>query len=664
MPTSLVIRLSLLSLLLTLSTISATAQETESTWLRWFSRDLRTLETQIQSTRDALTQLGVPVMAQTTAELGYQHQQLQTPPPTSPWIQIDLGTSQPIDWVVLVPALVDWQPGEQKTYGFPRRFRIDISDDPAFTTFTPLAVFTEEDFRSPGLAPAVFRARGLRGQFIRLTVTKLAEENGTHFFALSELMIVQGIKNIALNKTTTATASNSTTLPPRWNLKNLIDGRSPLGPPIERHLLPYDGLFADQTSPAEPAWIAIDLGKSQPIDEVRLHPVHARLGADVPGFAFPLRFRVELSDAPDFTNPTVLLDATNEDFPNPGNNPVTTPVNQLSGRHLRVLMIQDAPGRRNSFGLSEIEIFSNHQNLAPAATVTSSPDRSDRPEKRPPSLIVDGHTSYGHLLPLPQWLERWQSRRQLQDQLSDLQSQHTEIEDRARRRAWTLAASLALILPIAGITFAIFERRSRTRALLNLRNRLAQDLHDEIGSNIAGIAMISETAATQPDSPSAQKEDLQEINRIAQETTEAMREVLWLVGARAESGPDLITLLKRTANRLLTGLTVNWTQLPDQVPTTWPAESRRQVFLLFKEALTNIARHAQAKHVTLSLEFDEQNLILIITDDGRGFDPQQKSNGMGLTSMKQRAKTLHARMTITSDLNTPGTQIHLTAPIQ
>jgi signal transduction histidine kinase len=386
------------------------------------------------------------------------------------------------------------------------------------------------------------------------------------------------------------------------------------------------------------------------------------LGADVPGFAFPLRFRVELSDNADFTRPTILLDASKEDYPNPGNNPVVIPAGQASGQHLRIIMLQAAPGRRDSFGLSEIEVFSQGQNIARNSVVSSTPDRVDRPEKRPASLIVDGHTSYGRLLPLPQWLERWQTRRQLQDQLNALQSQHQAVLDLARNRAWTLAATVALILPVTGISIAIFERRSRKKALRNLRNRLAQDLHDEIGSNIAGIAMISETSAAQSNHPDSQKEDLLEINRIAQETTEAMREVLWLIGARAESGPDFIVLLQRTVSRLLTGISVHWTHLPEHIPGTLSAESRRQIFLFFKEALTNISRHAHAKNVILSLQFTDTRIDLNIEDDGHGFDPTVKPGGLGLTSMKQRARSMNARMTLHTAPNT-GTKIHLTIPL-
>lgn len=621
-------------------------------WLRMFSRDLGRVEKHIQADRRELAALGVAVMSQSTVELGYQHRQLPEPPPVPPWVQVDLGSPQDIGWIVLVPALVDWQQGESKPYAFPRRFRIDVSDDPAFARFKPVALFTDADYPSHGLTPAVFRADGMRARYIRLTVTKLAEETATHSFALSEIMVIQGVRNIALRGT--VTASNTVNLPPRWHLRNLNDGRSPLGPPILRDFLPYDGLFT-----GVPGTITVDLAREREIDEVRLHPVHARLGADVPGFSFPTRFVVELADEADFTSPTVLMDTTAEEYPNPGNNPVVIPLPEaVRGRHLRIRMLESATGR---CGLSEIEVFSGEENIALGAAVTSTPDTATRPEARPASLITDGYTSYGRLLPLPDWLARWERRSQLQAEIRSLDETHTGLRKSAQHRAWAAAGMLALILPGGGLAWAISERRRRVRSLHLLRNRIAQDLHDEIGSNIAGIAIISETAPGQDGE--RQKEDWQEINRIARETSESMREVLWLVGARAESGPDFTSLLRRTAARLLSGMEVEWTALPDHLPDAWPGESRRQIFLIFKEALANISRHSGATRVTLSLECGADSLRLEIHDNGRGFPTQRPSGGMGINGMKERARNLHGRLTLTSAPG-DGARLILVAPLQ
>jgi len=117
----------------------------DADWLRMFSAELGRIERGIRTDKEMLTRLGVGVLSQTTDELGYQHRQMMEPPPVPPWIQIDLGDARRIDWIVLVPALVDWQQDRSAPYAFPPRFRLDVSDDPAFGTFTPVAIFGDDD---------------------------------------------------------------------------------------------------------------------------------------------------------------------------------------------------------------------------------------------------------------------------------------------------------------------------------------------------------------------------------------------------------------------------------------------------------------------------------------------------------------------------------------
>ena len=126
---------------------------------------------------------------QTAEQFGYQHPRLDTPPLNPAWVQIDLRSAQPIDWIALVPAQLDWQSFDRPAYGFPKRFRIDISDDAEFLVFTTVADFTESDFPEPGIAPVAVRVSGQSARYVRVTVTKFALENGQYFFALAELMV-------------------------------------------------------------------------------------------------------------------------------------------------------------------------------------------------------------------------------------------------------------------------------------------------------------------------------------------------------------------------------------------------------------------------------------------------------------------------------------------
>ncbi len=627
-------------------------------WRAVFSGELRNIQGRIATAHADLAALGAPVVGNTVPQFGYQHLQSPMPPPQAPWVQVDLGVAQRLDLVALVPVLVDFQSIGGGAYGFPRRFRVDLSNDASFASFTPLLVHTDEDFPPPGAAPVVIAARGTAARYIRVTVTRLAEENATFFFALAELMALQGSRNVALGGK--VTASNSVNIAPRWNVAFLTDGRTPLGPPIRYGVMPqFDGIFAKRTTDDQPAWMAIDLGSVQSLDEVRLHPLHARQGADVPGFRFPEQFRVELSAGPTFADSQVLFDSGGKDYPNPGNNPVTIVAQGKPGRHLRVMSLKNEAPALGTFALSEIEALAGGRTVSLGAAVSTSGDDPKRNVPRPPAQLTDGFTSFGRLIDLTVWMEEWARRAALQSSLRALESDLPSQAARAERRAgWT---AFALFLSAGmGVAFVMLRTtRSRLREQERFRTQLAQDLHDEIGSNLAGIARLSENA-TQSDQANAA--DLCEIHRIAHESTEAMREVLWLVGARQEMGIELGPQMQTAAGRLLPGRTIRWTHVPDTIPAQWSLDTRRQLFLFFKEALTNVVRHAKASEVELSAQVVQGVFELLIRDNGRGFDVATAPAGLGLKSLGDRAAVLGGMLVVESQPGI-GTQVSLKIPI-
>jgi len=190
--------------------------------------------------------------------------------------------------------------------------------------------------------------------------------------------------------------------------------------------------------------------------------------------------------------------------------------------------------------------------------------------------------------------------------------------------------------------------------------RLARDLHDEIGSNLAGLAVTGELAAESATDDT--REDWREVQRVSNESMEAMREVLWVLGAREEAGLDLVTRLQRTAQRMLARQETKWQAPAENPPADWPAEARREVFLFFKETLANIVRHSRAKHVDLRAQIENREFILTIHDDGVGFDPAHVREGIGLKNLRERARDLKGHFTIESSPE-KGTTITLRAPV-
>lgn len=632
------------------------ASGVEASWLDVFSGELKEARAELWQAERALDELGQPMIGNTVPEFGLQHVMLAEPPPESPFVQVDLSGSQVFDTVALIPAVVDFQGVTQSPYAFPARFRLDASEDPQFREFTPLLVRTEVDFSLPNVAPVVVRCAGVRARYLRLTVTKLAQVEGRWSFALAELMVLAGKRNIALGAA--VSHAGGTGLPPRWMSRHLTDGRSPLGPPIDRSSVPeFDALFANVRPDMPEPWMSVDLGQIRRLDEVRVHPLHARQGADVPGFAFPSRFRVQAATEADFSDAVTLFENTDEDFPNPGNNAVVIAAKTVPARHVRFTMMAPQNKNRDAFALSELEVYAGGENVSRGAQALSSGDaRRDVP--RPVSLLTDGHTSYGRLLDLPDWLAQWEKRQTLSEKAASLAAQIAFHTNKAQQRALITGGVLLLaIVALLGGYVWRSQRRHR-REQREFRNQLARDMHDEIGSNLAGIAVISETSALQADGTS---EDWHEINRIAHETTDAMREVLWLVGARQESGIDLMEHLQRAAKRLLPNHEVRWLATAPDLPIEWPVEARRQVFLFFKEAVTNILKHAKASQVQFSAQIVNGSFELVIGDNGRGFDASATSTGMGLNSLRERARQLGGTFTLSS--SDQGTTLTLRVPM-
>lgn len=623
----------------------------ERQWLTLLHPKLRTVDEERQAARKKLDALSTPTTGQTTPHFGYMHPEV--PGQNEPrWVQVDLGEVVTIEQIALIPAQSNSDSLQTSATFFPKRFRVEISPDADFKT--PATVFDAADaeYPDPGIAPAVFDVPQIKARFVRVTVFS------SPAFTLAELMVISGNRDVALGRPVTASGSGEVL--PRWARENLVDGRSPLGPPIARELLPYDGLYAGPTSDGSPVWMGVDLRRDIPIEEIRIHPVQARLNNDMPGFGFPLRFCVEAAGQADFSDAKALLDFRETDFPNPGNNSVTVRAENVSARYVRVRLITGGafihPQR---FGLSELEVYSGGKNAARQAEVISAEDTAPKTRGWPKSILNDGYTSFGRILELPDWLREWRTRHALQTSIAQLEVQHGRLLEEAVRRAFALTGALVTAAAAAIIGTYFFFRTRQRRQLQNFRKGLAQDLHDEVGSNLAAIGIISEGACLQPQRPTP--EHWQRVKQIAHETTDAMREILWLAGSREEMRIELMKQMETAAARMLPRREVQWTSKVDHFPEAWPMEARRQVFLLFKESLANIVRHSGAKRVTLSAQLDEDWFELDIQDDGRGFSPDAPRRGLGLESLRDRARKLGGTVTIET---APGKGTHITLRVR
>ena len=308
------------------------------------------------------------------------------------------------------------------------------------------------------------------------------------------------------------TASDAYNNPPTWEPANATDGQTVLGAPVEITPAPGNGYHARTEKSADTAkWVQVDLGAEFPLDEVRLYPARPKDFPARSGFGFPPRFRVEASLDADFAQPTMLLDRTASDFVNPGENPVIIPVRDVHARYLRVTATK-LWDRTNDyiFALAELEAYSGGKNVALNTTVTSL-DSIEAPSwgRR---FLVDGFNSQGRILDFANWLRGLSRRREIDIELGRLSAERTQQTEALVTLAGKWTAALLLVAALCAGWWLQRRARARRREVEELRQRIAGDLHDEIGSNLGSIALLSQMALREPGDVRA---DLAEINRVA-----------------------------------------------------------------------------------------------------------------------------------------------------
>jgi signal transduction histidine kinase len=141
-----------------------------------------------------------------------------------------------------------------------------------------------------------------------------------------------------------------------------------------------------------------------------------------------------------------------------------------------------------------------------------------------------------------------------------------------------------------------------------------------------------------------------------------MSDIVWAIGPDTDRPSDLVDRMRQTAFTMLDfeGLRVEFDAPPAEAldRLSLPADRRRHVLLIFKEAVTNVARHAHASHLSVMITLNRNQLIVAIRDNGCGFDPATVSRGQGLNSLARRATAMAAELTIDSSPG-EGTRVEL-----
>jgi ligand-binding sensor domain-containing protein/two-component sensor histidine kinase len=230
------------------------------------------------------------------------------------------------------------------------------------------------------------------------------------------------------------------------------------------------------------------------------------------------------------------------------------------------------------------------------------------------------------------------------------------------RKTWWFY--LTSILFIAGIIYGIYRFRiNQLLKLQHIRTRISRDLHDDIGSTLSSINMISSMAAqTHPE----EKKALALFTTISNASSQAMdlmSDIVWSINPKNDRMEMIITRMRQYASEILEAANIAFTLEMDEAcnAISLPVEQRKDFYLIFKEAINNLAKYSNATDATIRLQLHHRRLTLVIADNGKGFDAEQQYPGNGLKNMKARAIILKGELSIAS-IPGKGTTLSLQFP--
>jgi signal transduction histidine kinase len=209
------------------------------------------------------------------------------------------------------------------------------------------------------------------------------------------------------------------------------------------------------------------------------------------------------------------------------------------------------------------------------------------------------------------------------------------------------------------------EKEKRKEAVTEERNRIARDMHDDLGSGLSKIWILTEVAKTQFQESDKSWVSLERISTSSRELVDNLQNIIWVLNPKDDSLESLSSYIRDYAARF-------FELLNSQVVFVYPEEimevrltdvQRRNVFLIVKETLNNIAKHARCRTVKISIEQAPGEIILCLQDDGIGFDSEQvRRFGNGLRNMKSRMQDIGGTYRLESAPG-KGTLVRLTIPV-
>ncbi len=220
-----------------------------------------------------------------------------------------------------------------------------------------------------------------------------------------------------------------------------------------------------------------------------------------------------------------------------------------------------------------------------------------------------------------------------------------------------------LLVLLSAITIIMIMNRNKIKRLEDsqrIRNKIASDLHDEIGSTLSSISILSEIVSYQKEHSEYKPEVMAQISNDAREVIEKIDEIIWTVNPQNDAFYNLETRIKTFAIPLFEFknivFKINFPDIHESVSIDM--SQRRDIYLIMKEAINNLIKYSKCKNAEIKGWVKDGILTLKISDDGIGFDTSKESHRNGLKNMQARADKINATLSIISKQDM-GTEIVL-----
>ncbi|HEY1787783.1 MAG TPA: sensor histidine kinase [Verrucomicrobiae bacterium] len=191
------------------------------------------------------------------------------------------------------------------------------------------------------------------------------------------------------------------------------------------------------------------------------------------------------------------------------------------------------------------------------------------------------------------------------------------------------------------------------RTLERERARIAQDLHDDLGSSLTRLTLLSGLVKADKDNPEQVEAHASKLSQAADQTVRALEEIVWAVRPGSDTLQSLMDYIAHFANELFDGSSARCRlDLPNDLPA-WPLppDMRHNIFLIVKEALTNAFKHSGAGEVQVRAKIIGRTLEISVVDDGKGFNPASLVEGWrnGMGNLRRRAAAMSAKLDLQSE---------------